>query len=214
MARATLRAFFLAFCLLGIWAPRSASAWHSNVTNPNNTSLLFPNKNYTFLTINDPLYGVRNVSYWEAFDGLAIIDGDVLYGTVEELLSHNVTGQEPLARRAHSIFRTVNPWASATVTYQFSNAATQTLVGSIVNSAIANWKATAPYLSFKRIADSATAQNGVVQINAVPCGGCFSSKIGFYNIPLVMNLQQSCGTSTSGCGVAQATHEFGHILGK
>lgn len=181
-----------------------------------NNSPLYPNKNSTVLAINDDTYGTRNVSYWVTDNGLAVIDGDVIYGTVEDLLAHNLTANPPnITRRAHSIFRTANPWNGATITYKFDSDCTENAfgVGAIVNGAIANWKATAPYLTFKKVPNSGVGENGVLMIKAPSCGGC-NSPIGFFNLPMTLNLQQMCPTSPGSCGVAEATHEFGHALGK
>lgn len=181
-----------------------------------NHSPLYPIKNNTVLAINDNTYGVRNVSYWVTDDGLAVIDGDVIYGTVQDLLAHSLTANPPnVTRRAHSIFRTANPWAGATITYKFDSDCTENTlgVGAIVDGAIANWKATAPYLTFKKVPNSGVGENGVLMIVAPSCGGC-SSPIGFYNSPMTLYLQQMCPTTPGSCGVAEATHEFGHALGK
>ncbi|KDR69172.1 hypothetical protein GALMADRAFT_923492 [Galerina marginata CBS 339.88] len=205
----SVRSFFLVCWLVVTLSTLPTRAWLNDTVSP-----IYPNKTTAVLEISDNFYGVRNVSYWVTDDGLAVIDGDVIYGTLEDLVAHNHTGQPPtnMTRRAHSIFRNENPWASATITYNFNSAATQRLLGSIVSGAIANWKATAPYLDFKQVANSATGQNGVLTIKAPSCGGGCNSPIGFFNSPMTMNLQQNCPGSGT-CGIVQATHEFGHALG-
>jgi hypothetical protein len=195
--------------LLGLSAPCFANTTRTNVTSP-----IYANKNTTLILIKDSVYGTRNVSYWATDSGLAIIDGDVVYGTLENLLSHSVTGPRNTSKRAHSVTG-AQAWPSATVTYKFDSAATETVLGAIVNGAIANWLAVAPYLTFTKVANTAVGQNGVVTIVGPDCSGC-NSAIGFSNIPLVMNLQQACPADpTSGsCTVVEATHEFGHLLGE
>ncbi|KDR67385.1 hypothetical protein GALMADRAFT_283563 [Galerina marginata CBS 339.88] len=173
---------------------------------------LYSTKHTTFLPIQDHIYGARNVSYWVTDDGLAIIDGDVIYGPVNDLVSRGLTGQNSISQREHSVFAGVKTWPSATITYKFDSDTTESILSGVVNGAIANWKAASPYLTFTKVANSAVGQNGVAMIKAPACGGC-NSAIGFTNAPLNMNLQQTCTTSPGGCGVAEATHEFGHLLG-
>jgi len=195
--------------LLGLSAPCFATV--DPITN-DTSSPIYVNKNTTLILINDPVYGTRNVSYWATDDGLAIIDGDVIYGRLDDLLSRSLTGPQDVSKRAHSVYAP-NTWPSATVTYKFDSATTESTLSAIVNGAIANWIAKAPYLTFTKVANSAVGENGVVMIQAPACGGC-NSAIGFANVPLTMNLQQTCPTAPGSCGVAEATHEFGHLLGE
>ena len=166
----------------------------------------------TLLPIRDSTYGTRNVSYFEV-DGMAIIDGDVIYGSVNQLraqdLARNPQVQES---RAFSGFTSI-AWPGATVTYRYDSDDTATALIPIVDAAIARWRATAPYLTFTRLLPNGGAgANGVTTIRATPCGGC-NSHIGWANAPRSMNLQQDCPASPGWCGVNEATHEFGHLLG-
>lgn len=209
MGRTSLSSGVLVLSLiLGLSAP-----WFASADDPitYDTSPIYANKTTILILIKDPVYGTRNVSYWATYDGLAIIDGDVIYGPLDDLLSRSFTGPQDISKRAHS--GTNLAWPGATVTYKFDSAATETTLSAIVNGAIANWKAKAPYLTFIKVANSAVGENGVVMIKAPACGGC-NSAIGYANLPLTMNLQQDCTTSPGSCGVAEATHEFGHLLGE
>jgi Astacin (Peptidase family M12A) len=171
--------------------------------------------NLTSLRIRDNFYGERDVAYWVNPDGYAIIDGDVIYGTEDDLLKHRAdrVGARDLEGRA---FTSSNTWPGAVVTFNYDSAASEIAVGAIVNSAIASWTSLAPYLGFNKIANSATGQNGVLTIRSTACGGCAAGTIG-YNAanPLAMNLQQACtGSGPPGaCGINEAVHEFGHVLG-
>ena len=180
-------------------------------------SPLYPNDRHTArLSLQDHFYGTREVSYWVTDNGLAIIDGDVIYGPIDTLFSHSLLGNATanLTARAHSVVvGQGHTWPSANIMYKFDSASTETLLSATVNGAIAKWKAVAPYLTFTKVANSATPQNGVAMIQAPSCGGC-SSSIGYANAPLNMLLQQSCTPSPGFCGVAEATHEFGHLLGQ
>jgi hypothetical protein len=46
-------------------------------------------RRFATLEIQDEFYGHRNVSYFVTSAGLALIDGDVVYGPVEDLLTHS-----------------------------------------------------------------------------------------------------------------------------
>ena len=169
-------------------------------------------RNLTLLSIRDAKYGSRDVSYFVVED-MAIIDGDVIYGSVEQLRAQDVRRNPQVEEsRAFSVLSS-GAWPSATITYRYESDATATALIPIVDAAIARWRATAPYLTFTRLTpNSAAAANGVTTIKATECGGC-NSHVGFANAPRTMNLQQSCPSSPGWCGVNEATHEFGHLLG-
>ena len=177
--------------------------------------------NRTLARIKDSIYGTRDVSYFVVGD-LAIIDGDVIYGTVNQLRLHDIklnphilndNSQVIKEGRSLSVFSNA-AWPSATVTYRYESDATATTLIPIVDAAIARWRSAAPWLTFNRLTpNSNVAANGVTTIRATQCGGC-NSHIGYANAPRVMNLQQSCPANPGWCGVNEATHEFGHLLGK
>jgi len=177
--------------------------------------------NRTLARIKDAIYGTRDVSYFVVGD-LAIIDRDVIYGTVNQLRLHDIkinpsilndNSQVIKEGRSLSVFSNA-AWPSATVTYRYESDATATMLIPIVDAAIARWRSSAPWLTFTRLTpNNSAAANGVTTIRATQCGGC-NSHIGYANAPRVMNLQQSCPTNPGRCGVNEATHEFGHLLGK
>lgn len=71
-------------------------------------------------------------------------------------------------------------------------------------------------MKFVKRPNGAGGINGVVTIQGNTCDGCIASW-GYDNSPRRMNLQTSCGSATGVagmCGVDEATHEFGHLLGK
>jgi len=181
------------------------------------------NRNYTLTLIKDPIYGLRNVSYFVVGD-LAIIDGDVIYGTIDQLLSHDVTLNPDMLNdhsrgiktaRAHSVLSSNADalWPSATVAYRYASDDTAMALMSDVNTAIGRWRSTAPWLTFNRLMPNHNdTEKGVTTIRMVECGGCWSH-IGFHPTrPLIMNLEQKCGMDGP-CGVDTTTHEFGHLLG-
>jgi hypothetical protein len=180
---------------------------------PNEVSPIYPsNKTYEVMTTFDELYGLRNVSYWIASSGLAIIDGDVVYGTEAELLSNEFNETALiLEKRA---FSAPSIWPAATVTFKYRSAAAETAVSSIVNAAIAVWTTSASYLTFTQLPNSDALIPGVLTISADDCDGCHAN-LGFDAARArTMNLQQTCSSSPGFCGVDEAVHEFGHVLGK
>ena len=147
-------------------------------------------KNLTRLRISDGFYGTRDVSYFVTSTGNAIIDGDVLYGTEEQLLQHtHVDGQ---VARAFSVIN--QAWPGGVLTYKYASNDAETKLKAIVDAAIQRWLTKAPYLTFKRLpGNNNNAANGVVTITATDCDGCWSN-IGYANNNRRLNLQQACST--------------------
>jgi len=168
--------------------------------------------NHNLLQIRDSIYGTRNVSYF-VVNGLAIIDGDVIYGSVNQLRLQDIRRSPQIKENRALSVNSNSAWPSATITYRYESDTTATVLIPIVNAAIARWKVSAPYLTFNRLLPNSNVEaNGAAIIRATQCGGC-NSHIGFANAPRVMNLQQSCPSNPGSCGVNEATHEFGHLLG-
>ena len=166
----------------------------------------------TLLPIRDSFYGTRNVSFYVVND-MAIIDGDVIYGTVNQLRAQDLTRNPQIQEgRAFSLLSSA-AWPGATIAYRYDSDDTATALVPIVDAAITRWRNLAPFLTFTRLLpNSDAAANGVTTIRATQCGGC-NSHIGWANAPRGMNLQQDCPAVPGWCGVNEATHEFGHLLG-
>jgi hypothetical protein len=196
-------------------APNTSRPELSPRQNNQTNSLLFSvHENSTFITINDDFYGLRNVSYFVVSDGLAIIDGDVVYGREKDLLAHQVNHDTQLSHKKARAFSAPNTWPEAKISYKYVSDAVQSQLSPYVDEAIQRWKRGAPYLTFSQILpNSNSAMNGVVTISANDCDGCHA-KIGYANDDLRMNLQQDCPKSPGYCRSDEATHEFGHVLGK
>jgi hypothetical protein len=161
---------------------------------------------FAVLEIEDDFYGLRNVSYTVTSTGLAVIDGDVIYGSIEELLAHDsrLSATNGVGTKALSVRR---PWPGATIPYKFNSQNTANLLQGTVSTAISRWTNVAGYLSFPRLPNSATPMNGIVTITSTCGANDCQASVGYDNSPRFINL---CST---GCGADQATHEFGHILG-
>lgn len=158
------------------------------------------------LEIRDPRFGHRNVSYFVTDTGLAVVDGDVIYGPVEDLLAHSVVNI--VDDLAFSVpFPGASAWPSATVQYKYNNNSCETALQAQVGRAIAKWQSVAPYLTFTKLINSDTPTAGVVTISQ-PGGRDLScqASIGFSNTPLHVWLDS--------CDDAATIHELGHVLGK
>jgi hypothetical protein len=169
------------------------------------------NKTFHAIKIFDELYGLRNVSYWVASSGLAIIDGDVVYGTEEELLANEFNETALVVEKR--AFSGPGGWPAATVTFKYESDAAESAISSVVNAAIAVWTATASYLTFTQLANSDALDPGVITISANDCDGCHANRGFDASRGLKMNLQQACSSTGEFCGVDEAVHEFGHVLG-
>ena len=183
---------------------------------PTNDSPIYPvNKTLSTVTIHDDFYGTRNVSYWVTSNNLAIIDGDVVYGTLQDLLDHTIKTPTTGISKAKRAFSAPNVWQAPIVIYKYDSDDTERRISSIVNEAIQRWNVGAPYIAFTATSpNGADHRDGVLTINATDCNGCQAS-IGFSasSGAMSMNLQQDCNKTGLHCGPDEATHEFGHVLG-
>ncbi|KAF4615155.1 hypothetical protein D9613_003383 [Agrocybe pediades] len=171
------------------------------------------------ITIKDEEYGIRNVSYWVDDYNDAVIDGDVIYGPVDDLLANEYTGEDDdedetnIKRRAFSVFYRKGTWPGGRILYKYEDDATEELLSHIVQPAMKEWKRRAPYLDFRHLPNGRYTRMGVATITAKPCGGC-NSHVGWEDSRnMRVNLQQSCGNSNGGCDYPEALHEIGHLLG-
>jgi hypothetical protein len=158
---------------------------------PGNYSPIYPvNKTLTTVTISDDLYGTRNVTYFVTSNGLAVIDGDVVYGTIGDLIEHTIENSTTGTVNAKRAFSASNIWQQAVIAYKYDSDATERRIDSFVSEAIQRWNAGAPYVTFKQtFPNGADPTDGIVTITANDCDGCSASSIGFTPTgPLFMNL--------------------------
>ena len=143
-----------------------------------------------------------------------MIDGDVVYGTLQDLIAHTIDNSSDGSVHARA-FSAPNTWPNAVITYKYDSDATELVLGSIVSEAIQRWRDGAPYLTFTATSPNGPEPtNGIVTITSKDCDGCHAT-IGFLaSNPLSMNLQQDCPGNPGVCGADEANHEFGHVLGK
>ena len=148
--------------------------------------------------ISGETFAQKGVMY-AAVDGLAIVEGDIVIGTVEEVqaamdaqpqFSIGVTPGVGNARR----------WPNATVPYDIDPALTNQ---QRVTDAIAHWEANTRIRFVLRTAANASQYPDYVHFQ--PAGGC-SSMVGRQGGRQNINLG-------SGCSTGNTIHEIGHAVG-
>lgn len=162
-------------------------------------------------------HGVRDVAYSKTPDGYAIIDSDVVYGGVDEILVSQVSDdfESGLNARAFSI-RAAAGWPNGVILYKYDSVLGERAMSGIVKVAINRWLAKAPYLTFKKVwPNSPNLDMNVLTISTMPCTGS-NANVGFHHKPLIMHLQRACSDPNFFFpgAVTDATHEFGHVLGQ
>ena len=216
----------LAGCSLGAATYDTGSTTESDPLasppSPLNNQLLPNLEEGGIVSFEDERYGTRHNVTYTVLEGQAIIDGDVIYGPVDLLLNASLPLEEPSAnqyarkRRALSSLKAYT-WPGGEVRFNYDSTATEVMLSPIVNAAINEWRARAPYLKFSQVSNALGSMTGILTIKAVPCGGCVAN-IGYYQeFPgTMMNLQQSCNIpgANGRCTVPEAIHEMGHALGK
>ena len=183
--------------------------------NPLDGGLFLP---ISTVTIQHPSYGVRNVSYYIS-DGNAIIDGDIIFGPVEQLLAHVVDPgllrNEPdiessiYQKRALTWEQGRFSWPGARLSYNFDSANTERALGNMVQQAFGRWSARAPWFTFTKVPNDPRTRGVLTFKTGLGC----NAYVGYQgaNAEMPLNLEQTPGRQ---CGVDEATHEIGHALGK
>lgn len=186
--------------LLFGWA--TAAEFPQNNTIPNfNTAGI----NLKTVRIVDVL-GNRTVSYFLIGD-LAILEGDLAYGTEADLLSKAVGNVQ--SRRSNSIFATGDPsgdvWPANTVIYKYVDLAFRAQFKTAVDAAIKRWTDAHPCLKFEE-RDPSASPIGIITIKPGGFPGvCWygpGPKPGYHpGTAMAMGL-------VIGCGANEITHEF------
>ncbi|CAG8496622.1 8131_t:CDS:2, partial [Paraglomus brasilianum] len=153
-------------------------------------------------------YGLRNVAYYVTPDNNAVVEGDIVYGTLSELLAAAAAANNDtqISKRAHSIFATTGterPWPGARLPYKYVDDAAKTALDAIVTAATRRWTSVISGLQF---VEDPSATGAFIEISNTVDGGC-NCNIGWVNNrKSSMNLEPGCNTDN-------AAHEFGHALG-
>ncbi len=139
-------------------------------------------------------------------DGLAIFEGDIVLGTVEEmerrsavLSSRAQQGDEDVA---HGVAITGQGfrWPNATIPYQVSASLPN---AGRVTAAVAHWEANTNMRLVQRTGANASSYPNYVEV--IPASGCWS-QVG------MQGGRQELGLA-GGCGTGSTIHEFGHAFG-
>ncbi len=144
----------------------------------------------------------ERISYFEA-NGLAIVHGDVIYATVEEMKAKTVQ------KRAFSRFKTETAylWPNAQVHYKWASEDAKGL-GRLEawTEGTRRWTAMVPFVQFiEHPTNSTLVDNIVTLVPTLNTGGCFSPIGKAYSIATnAIYLDNDCG------GAGTYTHEIGH----
>jgi len=144
---------------------------------------------------------------YEEVDGLAIFEGDIILGTVEEVeawrLQHLESGQE-IGPQSIIITGERFRWRNNIVPFQFEDSVSDAVVNTALD-AIDHWEANTPIRFFERTPENQELHPDFVEIVEPENAVCFSN-IGRVGGRQTVALHQSCPFGT-------AVHEFGHTLG-
>ncbi|KAL9609750.1 MAG: hypothetical protein Q9167_005506 [Letrouitia subvulpina] len=105
------------------------------------------------IQLNDQYFGWRKATYYTTSDGLAVIDGDIIYGRVEDLLAKNGALNRTQRQRKRALSG-LAAWPSATIKFTYLSEETEINLSATVNEAIRRWKTRAPYLKFSKLENS------------------------------------------------------------
>jgi hypothetical protein len=155
-------------------------------------------------TISGATFTNKSVTYY-AVEGIAIVEGDIALGTVEEVKKATEAAREALAagpRVAYGVGITGSQfrWPSCRIPYEIDPA-----LGNQqrVTDAIAHWEANTPFRFPLRTAANAGQHPNYVRFT--DAGGCWSM-VG------MQGGQQSISLG-AGCTTGNAIHEIGHAVG-
>ncbi|WP_199119240.1 M12 family metallopeptidase [Pedobacter sp. ASV28] len=155
--------------------------------------------------IYSPKYGLQEVEF-TIIDGLAILEGDIVLGTLEEIEKRNdVVSQLSTDKRRN--IRAIRAmgfanrlWPGGIVYYKIDPALPNP---SRVNEAIGHWKGKTALIFIDMEKDpSRAAKNFILFKVAVGC----HSMIGMVGGRQIIGLDE-------GCGIGQVIHEIGHAVG-
>ena len=201
-----LTLFPLCLALFGSPAVSAPSGPPSAIDNPSFGDIgLYPTGNTLARTIiHDDRYGTHETSYFVNYHGFVIIDGDVVYGTIDDLSRAEAAAVDS-SHSARAFSRIGAPWPGAIVFYRYASEDEENEMKSRIDAGIEQWVKKAPGLEFRQLATGKEARGGVVTMHVGD--GC-SAYVGYPGSDLESHLFFG-----PGCTVHSATHELGHVLG-
>jgi len=208
------------------------------------TAFANPDYNLTTVTVEYQVYTgcgpennfttVRQRVSYVVFDGLAIIDGDIVYGTEDDLLQDIVPDQSDsgpiiarsglfgegslfaLGKRAISLRQPNTRWPNADIPYTFSNADTSAFLSTAgaeqrkqtFRDAVKIWRDRLPWLNMHEVADNSydpTALTPPTRLTISLIDGCVSWS------PVGRASSQQASVLSIGCvSLGTYVHEIGH----
>ncbi|MEE4420268.1 Dot/Icm T4SS effector Zinc-dependent metalloprotease LegP [Streptomyces bugieae] len=149
--------------------------------------------------LNGVTFRAKGVQYADV-DGMAVVEGDIVLGTVEEVQQAEAAGGHELMFRAVGITGQQFRWPNATVPFEIDPALPNT---DRVFDALAHWRTHTRITFESRTADNAAQFPDFVRF--VPGDGC-SSSVGRRGGMQRITLGDSCSAGN-------AIHEIGHTVG-
>ncbi|KAG8530600.1 uncharacterized protein KY384_004638 [Bacidia gigantensis] len=177
----------------------------------NHVSAFFAPRNLTTIKIKDSLFGIRNVDYWITSQGQAIIDGSIVYGSEQELLSKQVSASSK-DTRAFDVFAGAQSWPNGEIKYRFVDGSAQSQLDTEVTATINRWLTVAPWLTFTKLTPSDAFTPGTLTITHNDCSGCVASFGYDKNSARTMNLPwpNSACPNAGYCGDNEIAKLFGY----
>jgi hypothetical protein len=125
----------------------------------------------------------RTLSYFVS-DGLAIIDGDVIYGTEEQIIESSINNS---SKRAYSIwpFENSRKWPFGIIQYQYEDEATASGRGPKFEEAIERWTNKLPFLTFMNLGVNNVPDVNVLMVRAIEDSTSYSY-VGYVPFPEVL----------------------------
>lgn len=165
----------------------------------------FDPTNVTTLDIGNSLMLGRRVSYY-LVDGIAIVDGDVIFGPEEELLRMSRGGG---GKRSLSLFESQRGrmWPNGVIRYKWESQEAKDGRGYNFSIATQRWINMLPFLKFQDTGDiDPTLVEDVITLRATTGRRSCNSPIGktSYADANYIQLDDDCG------GAGTYTHELGH----
>lgn len=145
-----LALFLLCLALFGSPAVSVPSSSPSAIDNPSFGDIgLYPIANtLARTTIHDDRYGTREIGYFVNDHGFVIIDGDVVYGTIDDLSRAEVATVDSHSHAARAFSRIGAPWPGAIISYRYASEDEENKMRSRIDAEIEQWAKKVPGLEF------------------------------------------------------------------
>ncbi|KAL8717021.1 MAG: hypothetical protein Q9225_005699 [Loekoesia sp. 1 TL-2023] len=178
----------------------------------------------------------QQVSWFFTPNGLAVVDGDIIYGRIEDfnralinttynsesdLNTASANGTAPTRRhiispihyavkRANSVFpESSGLWPEGQISYRYADQQTEDSLSFWTEAATRVWQEAVPCLNFTKLSNGVGGSDSIVTIYAnTPNQGYCLASLGYSPFGTFMSLDTG-----GACGIPEMIHEWGHILG-